>query len=156
MDVAYINPFIESTISNVEKLTSLKVTKLPVSISKVAGMNYDLSAIIGLTGDLVGSAVISLKTKLALKIASVMFMESLTQINDDAKDAIGEFTNIIVGHARNAFVNEGLNIVISTPTIVLGGKVEISPPKGLPFIVVGFETAFGKFMISVSIHKDNK
>jgi chemotaxis protein CheX len=155
MDIKYINPFIESILENIEKMTQIKAEKQQLSVSKNEAPFSDISGIIGLGGEVRGSAVISFPKDLALAVASAMFMEELSEINDEVKDAIGEFANIIVGNARNKLVNAGLQVQISTPTIIVGKNHEIVHPDSVPFLVIPFKTVKGILTINVGI-KENK
>jgi chemotaxis protein CheX len=156
MDIKYINPFIESTLNNLEQMAQLKATKLDVTVVKEPKTNADISAVIGLSGEVVGSAVISFPEDIALAVASAMFMEELKEFNADVKDAIGEFANIVVGNARNKLVDAGLGVTISTPTIIVGSNHEISNPQQIPFLVIPFKTKFGLFHINIGIKEDKK
>jgi chemotaxis protein CheX len=151
MDVKYINPFIDSVLNNLEQIAAIKATKLDVTLTKDAKTTAEISGIIGISGEIVGSAVISFPRALALTVASAMFMDELKDINDDVKDAIGEFANIVIGTARNQLVNAGFNIAISTPTIIIGKDHIISHPQSIPFIVIPFRTTMGEFQINIGI-----
>jgi len=151
MDVKYINPFIESLLNNLEQMAAIKAEKLDISVAKGDIMSADISGIIGLGGEVVGSAVISFPKPLALAVASAMFMDELTDFNDDVRDAIGEFANIVVGNARNQLVNAGFAVTISTPTIIVGRDHSISHPHNIPFLVIPFKTQLGVFHISIGI-----
>ncbi len=156
MDIKYINPFIESTLNNLEQMAALKAEKMDVTVVKEAKTNADISAVIGLSGEVTGSAVISFPKGIALAVASAMFMEELKEFNADVKDAIGEFANIVVGNARNKLVDAGLDVTISTPTIIVGSNHEISHPQKIPFLVIPFKTSMGTFQINIGIKEDKK
>ena len=154
MDVKYINPFMESVLNNLEQMAALKAQKLSLSVTKDAKTALEISGIIGLSGGVKGSAVISFPKAIALAVASAMFMEELKEINEDVKDAIGEFTNIVVGNARNKLVDEGLDITMSTPTIIIGKDHQISHPQNIPFLVIPFQTDLGIFQINIGIKEE--
>ena len=151
MDVKYINPFVESVLNNLEQMAALKAEKLTLSVTKDAKTSMEISGIIGLSGSVKGSAVISFPKAIALAVASAMFMEELKELNDDVKDAIGEFTNIVVGNARNRLVDEGLDVTMSTPTIIIGKDHQITHPQNIPFLVIPFKTDLGNFQINIGI-----
>jgi len=151
MDIKYINPFVESVLANLEQMAAIKAEKQDVSVSKEAKTSADISGIIGLGGEIKGSAVISFPKPIALTVASAMFMDDLKEINDDVKDAIGEFANIVIGNARNKLVDAGLNVTISTPTIIIGKNHIISHPHDIPFLVIPFKTNLGFFQINIGI-----
>lgn len=154
MDIKYINPFIESVLNNLEQMAALKAEKQQLTVSKEAKTSSEISGVIGLSGSAKGSAVISFSRPVALAVASAMFMEELTEINDDVKDAIGEFANIVVGNARNKLVDDGLDITISTPTIIVGKDHEISHPQNIPFLVIPFKSDIGPFQINIGVKEE--
>jgi chemotaxis protein CheX len=154
MDVKYINPFVESVLNNLEQMAALKAEKLNLSVTKEAKTTLEISGIIGLSGSVKGSAVISFPKSIALAVASAMFMEELSELNDDVKDAIGEFTNIVVGNARNQLVDQGLDVTMSTPTIIIGKDHQISHPQAIPFLVIPFKTDLGNFQINVGVKEE--
>ncbi len=151
MDVKYINPFVESILNNLEQMAAIKAEKQELSVSRDAKTAMEISGVIGLSGSARGSAIVSFPKAIALAVASAMFMEDLTEINDDVKDAIGEFANIFVGNARNKLVDEGLDITISTPTIIIGKGHEISHPQNIPFLVIPLKTDLGVFQINIGV-----
>ncbi len=144
----------ESVLNNLEQMAALKAEKLSLSVTKDAKTAMEISGIIGLSGGVKGSAVISFPKAIALAVASAMFMEELKEINEDVKDAIGEFTNIVVGNARNKLVDEGLDITMSTPTIIIGKDHQISHPQNIPFLVIPFQTDLGIFQINIGIKEE--
>ncbi len=154
MDVKYINPFVESILNNLEQMAAIKAEKQELSVTMDAKTCMEVSGVIGLSGGVKGSAIISFPKSIALAVASAMFMEELTEVNEDVKDAIGEFANIFVGNARNKLVDEGLNITISTPTIIVGKDHEISHPQNIPFLVIPFKTDMGIFQINIGVKED--
>jgi chemotaxis protein CheX len=81
-------------------------------------------------------------------------MEELKELNDDVKDAIGEFANIVVGNARNKLVDDGLDVTMSTPTIIVGTDHEISHPQNIPFLVIPFKTDLGLFQINIGVKEE--
>lgn len=151
MDIKYINPFIDSLVTNLEHMTNIQAERMDLSVSKEARTSAEISGIIGLGGEVKGSAIISFPLGIALKVASAMFMEELTEINDDVKDAIGEFANIVIGNARNKLVDSGLSVSISTPTIIVGVDHKISHPLNIPFLVIPFKTDLGIFQVNIGI-----
>lgn len=154
MNVEYIEPFVASTVINFEKMTRMKAVKNPMSISKIAGRDANVVCVIGISGELIGSTVITLSQKLALFSASMILHEKFIHLNADVLDAIGELTNIIIGNARSALVNDGIKIDISTPTLIHGEDLEVSAPKNRPFLVTPFKTNMGGFKVYVSLAKE--
>lgn len=85
--------------------------------------DWDISGIIGLTGDVQGVIVLSMKKELAVKIAGMLTGGTQTVfsrgISRDVDDVIGEIVNIISGNTKKSFENS-LKIGISLPVVVFG------------------------------------
>src|SRR5512137_968761 len=100
MNVAYINPFIESTLRSLDMMAGIQAERGNLELKEDLITTYDISSIIGLTGETSGSIIISMPEKLACQVASNMLMEEITTMNKSVEDAIGEIGNIVVGDAR--------------------------------------------------------
>jgi len=153
MNVAFINPFIESTLRSLEMMASIKVEKAGLELKEDLVTTYDISSIIGLTGETSGSIIISVPAKLACRIASNMLMEEVTALNQSVEDAIGEIGNIVVGDARRALIQEGYQLNISVPTVVVGTGHKISRSSSVPCIGIPFTTEFGDFEVNVGLQE---
>jgi len=154
MNVAYVNPFIESTLRSLDMMAGIKADKTGLALKEDLITTYDISAIIGLTGETSGSIIISMPEKLACKVASNMLMEEITSLNKSVEDAIGEIGNIVVGDARRALIQDGHSLNISIPTVVIGSGHKISRSGDIPCIAVPFTTDFGDFEVNVGLRED--
>ena len=81
MNVAYINPFIESTLRSLQMMAGIQAEKTGLELREDLITTYDISSIIGLTGETTGSIIISMPEVLACKVASNMLMEEITALN---------------------------------------------------------------------------
>lgn len=154
MNVAYINPFIESTVRSLDMMAGIKAEKVGLSIKEDLITTYDISAIIGLTGETSGSIIISVPESLACKIASNMLMEEITEMSQAVQDAIGEIGNIVVGDARRLLIQEGFQLNISIPTVVMGKGHMISRSGDVPCIAIPFQTEHGDFEVNVGLREN--
>jgi chemotaxis protein CheX len=153
MNVAFINPFIESTLRSLEMMAGIAAEKAGLEIKEDLITTYDISAIIGLTGETSGSIIISMPITLACKIASNMLMEEISSLNRNVEDAIGEIGNIVVGDARRALIQDGHQLNISIPTVVIGAGHKISRSGDIPCIAIPFTTEFGDFEVNVGLQE---
>ena len=90
--------------------------------------NWDISGIIGLSGEASGAVAISLKAVTAFRITKILTGLEHTYIDLDVTDAIGEIINIIAGNVKKYFEDE-LRIKISLPSIVKGQAHSIVWPS---------------------------
>ena len=153
MNVAYINPFIESTLRSLQMMAGIQAEKTGLELREDLITTYDISSIIGLTGETTGSIIISMPEVLACKVASNMLMEEITALNQNVEDAVGEIGNIVVGDARRTLMNEGHQLNISVPTVVVGTGHKISRSSSVPCIGIPFTTEFGDFEVNVGLQE---
>ena len=153
MNVAFVNPFIESTLRSLDMMAGIQAEKAGLELKEDLITTYDVSAIIGLTGETSGSIIISMPESLACKIASNMLMEEITSLNRNVEDAIGEIGNIVVGDARRSLIQDGYQLSISIPTVVIGVGHKISRSGDVPCIAIPFTTEFGDFEVNVGLRE---
>jgi chemotaxis protein CheX len=148
----YIVPFIEICQSVFKNLGGLTISAgRPYIADKKVVEDWEVSAIIGLSGEARGAVVISMKEDLALRLASHLSQTELTELDEDVKAVIGEIVNIIAGNAKERLEHE-FALTISLPTIICGELHSVSwggtRPRiiCIPFTV--FETE--RFFLSVT------
>ncbi len=152
MKVEYINAFIESTINALKTMVMITPKRDKISVKKDGeSASFDISGLIGLAGEAVGSVVLSFPEETALKVVSNFIGEELTTVDSDVLDAIGELTNIIAGGAKKIFSERGYSFKISIPNVVHGKDHKINRPKDVPCISVTFTSDAGPFAIEISL-----
>ncbi|QUH29683.1 chemotaxis protein CheX [Vallitalea guaymasensis] len=126
INVEYINPFIGAAQKILKDVCQLE-TKLQKPYLKDAEYEGDLLAvIIGVTGNIKGQVILSLNISTACNIASKMMMGMpVEELNNMAKSAISELSNMILGNAATALSQKGLTVDITPPSICLGKDMNI-------------------------------
>lgn len=156
MDVKFINPFLNGTLEVLEKMACIK---------PVAGKPYvktndtacgDVSGIIGMTGDAIGSLALSFSEECIIYVANNMLGESHTEMNKEVLDTAGELTNIISGAARKLMEKDDLKVFAAIPTIVYGKQHMVRHIVSGPSIVLPFQTEKGTFVIDVCLKSQLK
>jgi chemotaxis protein CheX len=149
----YIQPFIDTTQNVFKEFVGTEaVVDRPFFVEKDAVADWDISAVIGLTGEARGAVVISMKNSLAIKITDLLTGSTHTTLDDDVVDAIGEIVNIVAGNVKKG-LEEAFRLVISLPTIITGKEHSIKWPNDSARIICIPFTAFGNesFALSVAI-----
>ena len=90
--------------------------------------NWDISGIIGLSGEAQGAVAISLKDITAFRVANILTGEEHNSFDSYVIDAVGEIINIIAGNVKKHF-EEDLRIKISLPSIIKGKAHSIVWPS---------------------------
>jgi chemotaxis protein CheX len=148
MDAKYINPFLVAIKNVFKTMIDVPFTLGNPEIKKNRTPSFEISSIIGLSGNVSGCVVINLSTPVALQLVSALLGDEVTEIDEDTIDAIGEIANMIAGNAKTDFPGE--NNAISVPTVVTG-KHEVSYPSGLPIIAIPCETEAGRLVVEVAL-----
>ena len=131
----YIHPFIKVCKKVFQDLVGQTIdAKLPYLTEKDKVGEWDISAVIGLTGEARGAVVISMKKELAIKLTTLLTGTEYTGLEDDVVDAIGELVNIIAGNVKQE-LEEAFKLVISLPTIVKGKEHSINWPDSQTRII---------------------
>jgi chemotaxis protein CheX len=148
----YIQPFIDVCRHVFKDFVGVELSVgRPYFSDQKAVHNWDISAIIGLTGEARGAVVISMKKELALKITSLLTGSQHDKIDDDVADGIGEIVNIISGNVKKELEDE-YRLIISLPTIVQGDWHHIRWPTAQTRIIcIPFALGKDNFTLSVAI-----
>ena len=104
-----------------------------------------------MTGDVVGTVVLSLPAATASKIVECFVGSVIKMEDDDFADAVGELVNMISGGAKAKF--EGEEVRISCPSVVIGKGHTVQQTSGSVCISIPCESACGGFSVGVSIKK---
>jgi chemotaxis protein CheX len=116
----YIQPFVDVTKNVFKEFLGAELEiERPYFAEQSAVAEWDISAVIGLTGEARGAVVISMKKSLVIRLTDKLTGTSHTEIDEEVIDAIGEIVNIIAGNAKKG-LEESFKLVISLPTIVQG------------------------------------
>jgi chemotaxis protein CheX len=138
MDVKYIKPFVAATQTVFKTMLNME-PRMGKPILKDSGVTSgDVTGIMGLTGDKLGSVCVSFGERGAVLVYNALMGDDHDTISPEVIDAIGEFTNIIAGQARKEFEKAGINLKAALPTVVVGRGVEMHSMSKLPTISLPF------------------
>jgi chemotaxis protein CheX len=154
----YVEPFVEVTVNTFKEFIGVEVSpRHPHFLDPDKGLEWDISAVIGLSGVVRGAVIVSMKNALALKLTSILTGQEYTEIDVDVMDAIGEINNIIAGNIKPKIPN-GDKIVISIPTIIRGKEHQIAWPSKQTRILCIPHKAFENdiFHLMVAIDLENE
>jgi chemotaxis protein CheX len=151
VDVRYINPFLEATISVLKTMAfiSSKPGK-PYLKKKDETARGDVTGVIGLSGDHEGSLSISFSFPCIKGIMENMLGEVHDELNSEVNDAVGELTNMICGDARKRLEKDRISLKAGIPTIIAGRNHTVRHVTTSPIIVLPFSTDFGDFFVEFS------
>ena len=148
MEAKYITPFIQAVKKLFDTMIDVPFELGKPSVKTGKQAPFEISGIIGLSGNVTGCVVINLSEAVALQMVSALLGEEITELDEDCTDAIGEIANMIAGNAKTDFPGE--KNAISVPTVVVG-RHNVSYPSGIPIIAIPCETDKGKLVIEVAM-----
>ena len=154
----YVEPFVEVTVNTFKEFVGVDVApRHPHFLDPDKAFEWDISAVIGLSGAVKGAVIISMKAELAIKLTDLLAGPDHTEIDADVIDAIGEINNIIAGNIKPKVPN-GEKIVISIPTIIKGKEHSIAWPSKATRILCIPHKAFENdiFHLMVAIELENE
>ena len=93
-------------------------------------ISTDVISLVSFTGEHSGILAIFSCKEIALKITSNMLGIEVTEIDQDAKDAMGEVANMIAGTLKNKIFEKFGAMHLSVTIVVAGGDLTISSSGG--------------------------
>ncbi len=150
MDAEIINLFLNSAISIFNDMFNLRVTSCPAYVlGKEINHRWEISGLLGITGDYSGIISFRLSTLLADKLLekSGIHLSDDQDRQDTIVSMVGELTNIISSTVSNKL--QGKSVSISPPAVVMGRNHQIGWPKTAPVIAIPFSTQIAPFEVLV-------
>lgn len=121
MDVNHINPIIESFMTVMPQIGMQDVKRLGISVKDRAIESPGVVIIVGLVGDIKGNIIYGMSNDDAKKIASDMMMgKEVSEFDELAQSAVSELTNMLTATVATNYFEQGINVNISTPTLIYG------------------------------------
>lgn len=150
IDPKLVVPLVNSIRALFSTMVKLDVAIERPHIKTAPAPSYDVSGIIGLSGDLVGSIVVSFQMEAAVKVVSIFTGTTLDADSPDFPDAVGELANMIAGGAKKAFDGKA-NITV--PNVVIGAHHRLPRLSDVPCLVIPCRTRVGEFAVEISLKK---
>jgi chemotaxis protein CheX len=153
VDKTYIMPFIKSVQNVFETMLQMPVEIGNPGLKKTGDPSYDVSGIIGMSGDIEGAVVLSFPTATAERTVCIFTGTELARSHPDFVDAIGELVNMVSGGAKAQF--EGKKVSITCPSVVIGGEHVVFGQKDVVSIHIPCACDAGPFAVEVSIRRNS-
>jgi chemotaxis protein CheX len=148
INVKLIVPFVNSVRAVFAAMIKIPTTVQRPHLKMDASTPYDVTSIIGFSGDVVGSVVVSMHLQTAARIVSSFAGTEIAPNTPDYADAIGEIANMIAGCAKKDL---GKAASITVPTVVFGNGHCIARLSDVPTVVIPVATPVGDFVVEVNV-----
>ena len=154
MNVKFLNPFVEGAYEVLCSETGQTVKRGDLRLENDIYQTDDLTVIISLVGAVVGTVFYSMPQEVAIKLASILLGDDLSELDNLAQSGIAELGNVITGRASTKLSKAGFECNISTPSLIMGNGASIST-LDCPRLVVPLETVAGKLDIHLALRQGN-
>ena len=155
MDVAYINPFIESVGDLFTNMLSAKVSRGKVGVSGGDFPPRAITGLIGLSGPTRGTVALSFPVPTALAMVNKLLGSETRVVDNTVTDAVAEMVNIVAGGAKARLSGDGTPLDLSLPTVVRGENYDVEYPSGVKWLEVAFESELGDFRLRVTLEENS-
>ena len=152
MRVEYINPFVESAYSVMKEVLKTDIERKDLYLKKTSQPVMGVAALVGLAGDVEGRVLIDMTKESAIRIASTMNGEELTELDDLAKATIAELANMITAQAVTKLFELGFKFDLTPPSIITGDNMQVSNAN-VEALIVPLEMPQGLVEINVAIRE---
>jgi chemotaxis protein CheX len=139
--------FIRATRDILRTMAGMEARAGAPYVKKDRAAEGDVSAIIGVTGDRTGTISVSFSRACAVALVRGMLGDSVEDIVQDTRDAVGEVTNMVSGQARASLAARGIVMQGSTPSVIMGDGHRITHQSGCPVMAIPFSTDSGEFTV---------
>lgn len=154
MDASYITPYIDATKNVFMTMMGVSVTiGKPQIRDTIPTEAFDVSGIIGMSGDVIGTVMLSFPLETARQVVATFTGSEIDVNSEDFGDAVGELINMITGGAKAKF--EGKLVSISCPSVVVGEGHKIQQPSDSICIHIPCSSECGDFAVEVAFKKSS-
>jgi chemotaxis protein CheX len=153
MTAEFVNPVLAAVKSVFESMLACTPRRTGLVLKENMSPRYELSAVIGVSGRVAGTVVLSHSSQTAFAILDRLVGIQTTEITAEVRDAVGELTNMIAGRAKAGL--EHLSMTLALPTVVTGKNHVISFGSAAQTICIPYSCAWGEFTLEVGLVEHN-
>lgn len=145
---------IRSAKDVLQRMTALPVVEETPFVKRNGKLTLcGVTGMVGLAGDYIGMLSLHFSKELALEITSRMLQTSITEVDEDVKDAIGELTNMVAGNLKTALSKSGVAFDLSVPSVIIGERYFTEYTSELHSLVVPFTVGSQKLFLELALKK---
>ena len=148
MKVEFVNPFIEAACEVLESELGGEAQRGEVRLQKSAITTDEVTALVGVTGTVIGLVLYSMSLATAVALASRMMGQEFQELDALAQSGIGELGNVITGRAGVLLSEAGYPSNITPPALVVGRGTMVTT-LDLNRLVFTLQTEVGDLEVQV-------
>lgn len=148
MKVEFVNPFIQAATEVLESELGGESQRGELRLHKSAVTTDEVTAIVGVTGTVMGLVLYSMNETTALAILSRTMNQDFGEFDALAQSGIGELGNVITGRAGVLLSQAGYPSNMTPPAVVVGTGTMVTT-LDLNRLVLPLETAVGSLEVQI-------
>jgi chemotaxis protein CheX len=123
------------------------------------GVNYgpgeaaNITAMVGLAGELVGVMSVRCTTAAACGMAGAMLGTEITECDGDVHDALGEVCNMVAGNFKAKISGLTESCSLSVPTVITGADYHLHPLADGEQVIVSFSFQNEPVWVTLDVHE---
>jgi len=146
--VEIVNPFIQAATEVLESELGGESQRGELRLHKSAVTTDEVTAIVGVTGTVMGLVLYSMNETTALAILSRTMNQDFGEFDALAQSGIGELGNVITGRAGVLLSQAGYPSNMTPPAVVVGTGTMVTT-LDLNRLVLPLETAVGSLEVQI-------
>jgi chemotaxis protein CheX len=152
MRVQIINRYVQAALDVISKETQLPVQRGGLLLEGNPYSTEDVTAVIGISGQLSGSIYLSMAETVALKLISAILGQDASELDELGQSGIAEIANVIAGTAGIQLAEENIGTIINPPLVLVGRGARLSTVE-IQRLVVPLTTAYGEVKLHVALRE---
>ena len=112
----------------------------------------DVTAMVGLAGQLCGVLSVCCAEKAAIRMTSLMLGVTVDKAGPEMADALGEISNMVAGNFKNKIAGLGDGCMLSPPTVITGSNYDLHSLADSPGLQVRMLFEDMPIEITLQIH----
>ena len=152
MRVQIVNRYVQSALDVMTKETGVPVKRGGLLLEGNPYTTEDVTAVIGISGQLTGSIYLSMSEPTSLKIISAIIGQETTELDELGQSGIAEMANVIAGTACIQLAEDGIETTINPPLVLVGRGARLSTVE-IQRLVVPLTTAHGEVKLHVALRE---
>ncbi|MCA9190897.1 MAG: chemotaxis protein CheX [Planctomycetales bacterium] len=138
---------VDSTKTVFSTMCGIKLHADSDSVKNCHGESFQVSGIIGFSGAVKATIVVSVHQNLIFSAAETFLGIRPEEIDSDVTDLVGELANMIAGNAKERMNLPGINLGL--PTVVAGQGHKVTCNSILSVTMLPFSSDFGSLSIEL-------
>ncbi len=152
MEASLVNPFIEGALYILDTTASVKARPEPVFLKKNSRSLGDITGMLNMEGDVIGSIAVGFDKNCILGVVSAMFGEEMSEMNEEIDDAVGEISNMVAGQVTTKMAEIGKKVKIKLTRVISGENHTVEHSgTGSHVLAIPFKTTKGRFFLEVNV-----